>query len=227
MNKLTTTNFKFNLNNLKNLAYLVYKNKSPIRIFHNIFLQSINISGNVIDLGSGYHSSYYSFLKTENAKITFADEKDSDKKNFIKVDLEKKLEIDDEKYDNVILFNVLEHIVEYKSLLKEINRILKTGGKLELFVPFMHMYHPDPKDIFRPTHEYLEILLTQAGFKSEIYLIGAGPFAVCSEIILKYIKFKFLKVPLLIFFILIDKLIKIFSKDFSKYYNGIHCTCKK
>ena len=227
MNKLTITNLKLNFKNLKNLVYLVYKNKSPIRIFHNIFLESINISGNVIDLGSGYHSSYYSFLKTENTKITFADEKESDKKNFIKVDLEKKLEIGDEKYDNVILFNVLEHIVEYKHLLKEINRILKTGGKLELFVPFMHMYHQDPKDIFRPTHEYLEILLTQAGFKSKIYLIGVGPFAVCSEIILKYIKFKFLKIPLLIFFILIDKLIKIFSKDFGKYYNGIHCTCLK
>ena len=37
--------------------------------------------------------------------------------------------------------------------------------------------------------EYLEILLTQAGFKSKIYLIGVGAFAVCSEIILKYIKF--------------------------------------
>ena len=61
MNKLTITNLKLNFKNLKNLVYLVYKNKSPIRIFHNIFLESINISGNVIDLGSGYHSSYYSF----------------------------------------------------------------------------------------------------------------------------------------------------------------------
>ena len=39
-------------------------------------------------------------------------------------------------------------------------RILKINGKLEIFVPFMVGYHPDPKDIFRPTHFYLEKIYT-------------------------------------------------------------------
>ena len=227
MNNLIVTKFIFNLKNIKNLISLIFKNKSPIRIFHNIFLQNIKINGKVIDLGSGQHNSYYKFLDLKNSEITLADNNDSEKKNFIKLDLEKKLDIPSEKYDTVILFNVLEHIVEYKVLLKEIHRILKKEGKLELFVPFMHMYHPDPKDIFRPTHQYLDILFKELGFEVKIYLIGVGPFAVFSEIILKYVKIRLLKIPLLIIFILLDRFIKIFSKDFSKYYNGIHCSCKK
>ena len=227
MNNLIVTKFTFNFRNIKNLISLIFKNKSPIRIFHNIFLQNIKINGKVIDLGSGQHNSYYKFLESKNSEITFADNNDSEKKNFIKLDLEKKLDIPSEKYDTVILFNVLEHIVEYKVLLKEIHRILKKDGKLELFVPFMHMYHADPKDIFRPTHQYLDILFKELGFDAKIYLIGVGPFAVFSEIILKYVKIRLLKIPFLIIFILLDRFIKIFSKDFSKYYNGIHCSCKK
>ena len=227
MDNLIITKFKLNLKNIKNIIFLIFKNKSPIRIFHNIFLQDIKINGKVIDLGSGQHSSYYKFLDSSNTEITYADNQISDKKKFIKLDFEKKLELPDEKYDTVILFNVLEHILEYKGFLREIHRILKKDGKLELFVPFMHMYHPDPKDIFRPTHQYLDILFIELGFNAKIYLIGVGPFAVCSEIILKYVKIKLLKIPLLLIFILIDKFIKIFSKDFTKYYNGIHCSCKK
>ena len=86
----------------------------------------------------------------------FADQEKVIKDNYYIVDLEKNIDLPDNSFDTVILFNVLEHIKNYKNLLSEINRILKKDGKLELFVPFMHRYHEDPKDIFRPTHFYLD-----------------------------------------------------------------------
>lgn len=227
MNNFIETSYKLNLKGLKNLIQLTYKNKSPIRIFHNNFLSNININGKVIDIGSGNHNSYFNNLKLDNTEIFYADGVVSDKPNFIKVDLEKNLNIKSESFENVILFNVLEHIVNHKNLIKEIHRITKKNGKLELFVPFMHMYHPDPKDIFRPTHEYLEMILKDVGFETKTYLIGVGPFSVCSEILLKYVKIKFLKIFFFIIFLLLDKFIRLFSKDFNKYYNGIHCSCKK
>ena len=228
MNDFKVVNYNLNILGLKDIVKLIYKNKSPLRIFHNNFIRTIELNGKVIDLGSGTHNSYLDFIKKNKVScIYFADNKELTKQNFVKVDLEKNLRINDNEYDTVILFNVLEHIFEYKNLLNEIFRILKKGGKLEIFVPFMYMYHKDPNDIMRPTHEYLTTLLSQAGFKTNVFLIGAGPFSVISEILLKYAKFKFIKVFLLVIFLTIDKVIKRFSKDYNRYYNGTHCTCTK
>ena len=211
---------------IRHIIKLVINNKSPIRIFHNYFLQNIEIIGKTIDLGSGNHSSYYDYLIDNSEKVFFAD-KVPKKKNQFKGDLEKKLEFNDNEFDTVILFNVLEHIENYKSLINEIFRILKKNGKLEIFIPFMHRFHPDPNDIFRPTHFYINKLLINAGFEVKTYLIGVGPLSVCSEILHKYAKFKIIKILLFLILILLDKIIKLFSKDYNTFYNGIHCTCEK
>lgn len=225
---ISSLNIPLSLKSLKHTFYLIYKNKSPIRIFHNYFLKSLVIKGKTIDLGCGHHSSYLEFLeKKSDYKIFFADKDLRDQKNYFQVDLEKKLLINDNEFDTVLLFNVLEHVYNYKDLIKEINRILKKRGKLEIFVPFMHRYHEDPKDVFRPTHAYLKKILDEAGFEVKVYLIGVGPLSVCSEILFKYTKFKFIKVLLVIISILLDKIIKIFSKDYNTFYTGIHCTCEK
>ena len=219
--------FPINLNSIIHCTKLVFANKSPIRIFHNYFLKNIEIGDKTIDLGCGYHSSYLNFLKKNNVKMFFADQEKVIKDNYYIVDLEKNIDLPDNSFDTVILFNVLEHIKNYNNLLSEINRILKKGGKLELFVPFMHRYHEDPKDIFRPTHFYLDKMLSEAGFETKTQLIGVGPFAVISEILSKYFKFRILKCFFLIIFLFLDRLLRFFSKDYNTYYNGIHCSCTK
>ena len=64
---LKSSNFPITLNSIKHLIRLIYKNKSPVRIFHNYFLKKIEIKGKTIDLGSGNHSSYLNHL-TDNTK---------------------------------------------------------------------------------------------------------------------------------------------------------------
>lgn len=219
--------YPINFSTLKHAFNQIMNNKSPIRIFHNHFLKHIEINDKTIDLGSGKHSSYLNFLKKKNVEIYFADKYHQKNENFIKLDLEDKLDIDDESYNSVILFNVLEHVQNYKNLINEINRVLKPEGKLEIFVPFMHRYHEDPKDVFRPTHKYLETLLENHNFSVKTHIIGVGPFAVISEVILKYFKFKILKMFFFIIFLILDKIIKIFSKDYNTFYLGVHCTCEK
>lgn len=222
-----TTSFPISFESIKHLCGQIYKNKSPIRLFHNYFLKGIKIKGKVIDLGSGNHSSYLNFLQKEDVNIFYADINESENDKHFKVDLEKKLNFEDYEFDEVILFNVLEHIENHKYLLKEIYRIIKKNGKLELFVPFMFRYHEDPKDYFRPTHHYLTRILEKEGFEVETYLIGVGPIKVISEILLRYLKFNFLRSIVLILLLFFDKFINFFSKDFKNYYCGIHCSCKK
>lgn len=225
---LSYQDINFTYKNINIIVNLILRNKSPIRIFHNIFLTNIQINDRVLDLGCGYHSSNLNFLKKKNANIFFADKKFKEDKNFIQVDLEQKINIEDSSFDNILLFNVLEHIQNYQNLIEDIYRILKSGGKLEIFVPFMHRFHKDPNDYFRPTHEYLQKLFINAGFKDiEINIIGPGPFAVISEILHQYFKFRAIKLLFFFIFILLNKIIKIFSKDYYTFYAGIHCTCKK
>jgi SAM-dependent methyltransferase len=227
-NKINYFNLKINFDNIFQIIKLIFKKKSPIRIFHNIFLKNIETNGITIDLGSGKHSSYLNYLNKKHNKIYFADKIYRNDNDLINVDLEKKLNITDEKFDTVLLFNVLEHINNYKNLIIEISRITKKNGNVEIFVPFMHRYHEDPEDIMRPTHKYLEKIILKSGLKIEkITVIGAGPLSVVSEIVLKYFKFSLLKIPIFFILIIIDKIIKYFSKDFNTYYLGVHCSCKK
>tara|TARA_Y100000768_G_C23984569_1_gene687945 strand:+ start:1136 stop:1819 length:684 start_codon:yes stop_codon:yes gene_type:complete len=221
------TEFPISIKSIQHLISQTFKNKSPLRIFHNFFLKTIKIKGKVIDLGSGDHSSYYNFLEQDNPDIYYADRNEPKTKKHYKVDLEKKLNFSDNEFDEIILFNVIEHVQNYKNLLGETFRILKKNGKLELFVPFMFRYHEDPQDFLRPTHHYITKILEKEGFEVKTYLIGVGPIKVISEIILRYFKFNFLRVFFLIILLFLDRFINYFSKDYKNYYCGIHCSCKK
>ena len=208
-------------------TYISFKKKlSLIRLTHNYFLKTISIKGKTIDLGAGDGSnlSYYDFINSDKAKIEKADFYKHAENKF---DLESNIVIEDYKYDNVILFNTIEHIENYKNLISECYRILKNNGNFELFVPFLVLYHPDPKDVFRPTHFYLEKLLKEKGFKVEITLIGVGPFFASYQNIFRYFKFPFLQTIFFIFFDILNRIIRIFSKDYSNYYCGIHASCIK
>ena len=206
-------------------AFLSFRQgKSPMRILHNFFLKDLEINGLTLDLGSGKNASYLNFLKTKNSFITTVDLfNDSE----IQINLEKNLNLESEKYDTVILFNTLEHIYNYKNLISEISRILKNEGKLEIFVPFLIGYHPDPNDVFRPTHNYLMKILKESGFKGKTQLIGVGPSMVSYQMMYRYLKFSPIKLIFLIIVIILDKLISLFSKDSSTYYCGTHISASK
>jgi len=202
------------------------KGKSIMRITHNYYLKNLSIYGDTADLGSGTKSDYISFFKKKKINLKNFD---FYKKNNLtkKVDLEKKFNLSKKKFDNIILFNVLEHIKNHKNLLKRINLNLKNKGKFKIFVPFMFRFHGDPIDVFRPTHFYLENLLKDSGFRCSSVLIATGPLMVVLEIILRYLKFTPIKLIFIVFFLLINNIFKIFSKDFDKYYCGTHCNCTK
>ena len=218
--------FKFSLSfSFLKHAFLSFRErKSPMRIIHNFFLTDVNIKGLTLDLGAGKNQSYFSFLKKEDVSLTNVDLYNHSE---IKIDLEKNLSLGSNKYDTIILFNTLEHIYNYKNLISEINRILKVKGKLEIFVPFLIGYHKDPNDVFRPTHNYLLKILKENGFEGETKLIGVGPFIVSYQMLHRYFKFAFIKLFFLIIVLCLDKVISIFSKDYSTYYCGTHISASK
>jgi hypothetical protein len=82
------------------------------------------------------------------------------------------------------LFNVLEHLFNYTNILKEIKRIKKADGVFIGYVPFLHWYHADPHDYFRYTHQSLERILSEAGFRDVVIeKIYRGPYTTAFQMI--------------------------------------------
>jgi len=76
-------------------------------------------------------------------------------------------------YDVIINTQVLEHVPNPLSVLKEFNRILKPGGKLFLTAPQGWGIHGEPYHFFNFTKYGLKFLFEQAGFKI-IYIRPRG-----------------------------------------------------
>lgn len=133
---------------------------------HDVSLR-VRLHGACLDLGAkDGASSYYEFIEqTDDTQVTFSDLYSSED-HVLKIDLNGHFPLTDSSFDNVLLFNVLEHVFDTRNVLAEIHRILKPEGKLFGAVPFLHRYHRDPTDYWRFTHEALEILLRDAGYSS-------------------------------------------------------------
>ncbi len=71
----------------------------------------------------------------------------------------------DEVFDAVILTEVLEHVLSPQAVVREAYRVLQSGGRLFLSVPFAWKEHMIPHDYFRFTSSGLRLLLEQAGFE--------------------------------------------------------------
>ena len=114
------------------IIYGIYCNKSLCRILQNIECKKNKISGNIIEFGTEPLSknSFVSLAKKIRVKkIDFSD-KYIKKVGVINADLNKKTSLKKNKYNNVLLFNVLEHLTDINNAKKEIKKILKNKGIL-------------------------------------------------------------------------------------------------
>ncbi|MCD4761580.1 methyltransferase domain-containing protein, partial [bacterium] len=164
---------------LLRLLKAILKKKSLARALMDISLKEYTLNGKVLDLGGGKKSKYFYFVKREkNCELINLDCKAGDKQSRLDFEVDS-LPFSENYFDQILILNLLEHIFNYKLLMREACRVLKKGGRVIGFVPFLVNVHPDPHDFFRYTKESLEKIFAEAGFnKIEIVEIGRGPFAV-------------------------------------------------
>ena len=194
-----------------------FKKKSLNRIFQEIFAKRFFIGGKIIEFGASKESkkNFTNFVNiSEKSSLVFCDKQSNDEKVSLKEDLEKRLSFEDNYYDSILIFNVLEHIFDSDNAISEINRCLKIKGKLIGSVPFIHRVHGAPEDFNRYTSQFLEKLLKKYNFVNiEIQSYGYGPCTACYAIIFDFTKMvPFLNNILLCLSILMDKFINIFVK---------------
>ena len=177
--------------NIINLIKLFLSNNSLLRILQIYNCLNIKLYGTNLEFGAieNKNKTFSNFF-TGRAKFEYTNIIANKKLNIFYSDLTKKLKIKKNKYNNVLIFNVLEHLPKYNLAFSETYKILKKGGCLIGSTPFLYQIHSAPHDYFRYTKDFLNLNLKKNKFRNiKIVSLGKGPFIASYSLIHPYLKF--------------------------------------
>lgn len=177
------------MNKLSTLLRETRGGKTIARTLFNLEIEKSvkNINGVIIDLGGGERPSYERFWYINPENFIRVDVSEKARPDVV-ADINKPLPFSDNFADTIFLFNVIYILEDPGKTLREINRILKPGGKLFITSPFIFNEAKEPADYWRFTSQGLERLLKGAGFdnflikpvgerfSSAVYLISSFLF---------------------------------------------------
>lgn len=129
---------------------------------HDCIEKYVRCEGLVVDMGAGRKEFYHHLIQGYDGFLTLDIVEDNQPDIVGGIEL---LPFRENTIDTILLFNVLEHIYEYRSALKELHRCLKKGGHLYGIVPFMVNVHGDPYDYHRYTPLALHKELSDHNFQ--------------------------------------------------------------
>ena len=203
------------MNKLFKIITLLFKNYSPLRIYQIIECNNQYLNGQSLEFGASIDpKKNFSSVVGGKSKFHYSNLDNFKNNKIIPLDLTKKLKIKSNKYNNILIFNVLEHINDSSNTFKEMKRILKKNGKFIVSTPFLYQVHGAPQDYFRFTKAFFLEKLKENGFKKiKIKCLGYGPFVACFSIIYSYIKYlPLINHIVLLMCYLIDFILQLFVK---------------
>lgn len=146
--------------------YSVNSSRFHLDRINREFAATVPAGALVLDAGAG--SAPYKPL-FEHARYESADFEQVDKpyaKSTYVCDLAN-IPVEAERFDAIIFNQVMEHLPEPLVALKELNRVLKPGGRMVATAPLFYEEHEQPYDFFRYTQFAWRHLMEQAGFRIE------------------------------------------------------------
>lgn len=190
MNKLQSNERIVPLPNISNANWIWFRCVIDLVIFsiyRSLSKYSDRFKGNVLEVGCGSRPYRNLFVK---ARYQGIDHNDAKKFNLNEEEDVKYYDgqifpVENEEYDICFHSQVMEHVPDTVSFLKECNRSLKPGGLLIFTVPFSYRFHYIPHDYFRWTPSALERLLVDTGFKDiSVEPLGSDLTTVSHKIII-------------------------------------------
>jgi SAM-dependent methyltransferase len=164
---------------------------NPVFILRRRLLQTIqrlapNITGNVLDFGCGTKPYRKLFAHCPDyLGLDYAPSLDAKNNPHVDVFYDgKHIPFDDQHFDSIVAFEVMEHVFELEATLKELNRVLKPSGHFLLTAPFAWDEHSQPYDFARYTSFAWPHLLAKHGFevveqrKTTTYVEAVGQLAI-------------------------------------------------
>ncbi len=128
------------------------------------------------------------------------------------------LPLEDNSVDAIICIALLEHVEEPQKAVREMYRVLKPGGYIFIYVPFLYYYHPMPGyygDFYRFTYDGIKYLTRD--FKEVEIQNVRGAFETVMNLFPFFSKRSS-------FFGIFDRL---FHKESSKQTSGYNVFCVK
>jgi len=165
-----------------------------------------NVGGVIIDLGGGKNPSCERFWSIMPEKFIRVDINKNTEPDII-TDLNQPLPFNDNFADTVFLFNVIYILESPQKILREINRVLKSGGKLFVTSPFVFNEAKEPNDYWRFTSEGLEKLFKESGFNNYFITPVGERFSAAAYLITPFLFFWPIKFLFYIAAIVLDKMI--------------------
>lgn len=123
------------------------------------------IKGRILDVGCGEKPYANLFAATEYIGIDIEQSGHNHSRSNIDVFYDGlNIPFEDNSFDSIVCFEVLEHVFEPEKIIQEMYRVLKPGGKLILTTPFIWNEHEIPYDYGRYTYFGLKHLFTKNSF---------------------------------------------------------------
>ena len=165
-----------------------------------------NLNGTIVDLGSGLNPIHERFWQIKQEKFIRVDINKEAKPDII-ADLNKPLPFSDNFADSVFLFNVIYILEDPSAVLREINRILKPGGKIFFTSPFIFNEAKEPADYWRFTSGALDKLLKETGFGKHLIQPVGERFSAAAYLISPFLFFWPIKFLFYILAVALDEII--------------------
>jgi len=156
------------------IALGILQGKILSRILSDSEIMKLKLNGKVLDIGGTKNDYYHRYSNFSHCRITTMN---INGKADVYGNVENRFPFDDEVFDYVVAFRVLEHIYDIENLMGEVKRVLKQRGQFYVYVPFLYPFHKDPSDYYRYTHVALERIFKETGFiEISVTIVGFGPF---------------------------------------------------
>ena len=143
------------LKKILNIITSNFKGYSLLRAYQIYECKNVKLKGNSIEFGAYKNKTknFNNFLNI-HSNIKLSNIYKHNDIDYIQLDLTKKLKLKKNSFDNVIIFNVLEHLPNTKNAFNQIKKILKINGVLVGSTPFIYQVHGAPNDYFRFTKDF-------------------------------------------------------------------------
>lgn len=128
--------------------------------------------GKWLDLGAGPGPSYASSCSSEMQRIATDLKASTD---VIALDAEQPFPFEAEIFDGALAINMLYTLRDPGVTVRELRRVVKSGGTLIATFPFFFPEYPEPHDYVRWTSEGTRLLLESSGWKVRELIAIGGP----------------------------------------------------
>jgi SAM-dependent methyltransferase len=158
------------------------------RLLNTIRLLAPQLEGRMIDFGCGQKPYKTLFTVNEYIGVDFDNPGHPHGQEAIDVFYDgKTIPFPDAYFDSVFSSEVFEHIFNLPEILRELNRVLKPGGKILITCPFAFCEHEVPNDFARYSSYAIHYLMTSNGFEVMEQVKTGNSSETISQLLLMYL----------------------------------------